>query len=611
MTHILEDPSYRNYYFKDSIAYTEDHIPVQKVHIYNVLPKLNKKMLEHYFGIYGRVLRLEVFKPKSGERWRRLTGFVLFAKKRCAAKALNRRIHRLHGTSFNVMASDSWHQPEAYGMSRDPPEILPNTEHPSPPAIMILNDHCLEHVFQYLTLPDQVHFARSCLRFRGIYQMATTRLHKSVNLSQFNNMTVWDMRDFFELSGSHVEKLMGVLPMINSERLTNFLALRCTNLMTMKLFKCHNILPNMHKIFSKMHKLETLELQNSNIEDDSLLTLRNLRSLKTLNLDGNQLIGSTLAKLPVTIESLSLNDCGLCGGYLTAIGKVLHQLKKLSIIDIVDGSVDFQTIIQDKSFALLETLRITVDEDEKYELVAQLPSLKNLTIYTSFEDGLRIELLEQLVKHKSKQLEKLEIFGPIQLTKEMLIHISKLEGLHTLIVSHVKSDNDLVLLSSLVNLEQFTLRQSGNVSDFAVLKLFRSCRKLDYLYLENCEILTHRLVLDIVGQVRKEMDNKKMHRKLPIQLGTLQLDYDEKTLIQEHPVRVPKDIITILYDESAKFDLSPNYSVSFGDDDSYHVDSQSDDDLDFDFGYGYVHPSWPYDSDGDFVGLGLFGDDSD
>lgn len=30
----------QNYYFKDSVAYTEDHIPVQKLYMYSVPPEV-------------------------------------------------------------------------------------------------------------------------------------------------------------------------------------------------------------------------------------------------------------------------------------------------------------------------------------------------------------------------------------------------------------------------------------------------------------------------------------------------------------------------------------------------------------------------------------------
>ncbi|XP_041566026.1 uncharacterized protein LOC108143716 isoform X2 [Drosophila elegans] len=124
-----------------------------------------------------------------------------------ARTALHSHIHHVNGHRFLVQASYSWHQPDAYGTPRDPAVRFPNTEPPPQPAIMGLNDLCLEHVLQYLELEDQIHFARSCLRFRGVYQLAIARRHKTMRLTQFKGMTVWDMRDFFRLSCCHVQHL--------------------------------------------------------------------------------------------------------------------------------------------------------------------------------------------------------------------------------------------------------------------------------------------------------------------------------------------------------------------------------------------------------------------
>lgn len=55
------------------------------------------------------------------------------------------------------------------------------------------------------------------------------------------------------------------------------------------------------------------------------------------------------------------------------------------------------------------------------------------------------------------------------------------------------------------------------------------------------------------------------------------------------------------------YDNEDMYDVGFlsGDD-----DDDDDDDMDSDYGAGaYVHPSWPYDMNGDFIGFGLLDDD--
>ncbi|XP_052843098.1 uncharacterized protein LOC128256646 [Drosophila gunungcola] len=68
MARFVSKTSHDNCYLKNSIVYTEDHIPVQKLYFSKVPPELNQSILEHHFRIYGRVLRLQIFKPSSTSR---------------------------------------------------------------------------------------------------------------------------------------------------------------------------------------------------------------------------------------------------------------------------------------------------------------------------------------------------------------------------------------------------------------------------------------------------------------------------------------------------------------------------------------------------------------
>ncbi|XP_016967685.3 uncharacterized protein LOC108036204 [Drosophila biarmipes] len=590
MSHFVSNPSHQNYYFKDSIAYTEDHIPVQKLYFYRVPPGLRQADLRKHFGIYGTVLHMQIYEPRGrGGRGGRkpkptqLTGHVLYAEEQAAAKALHSRIHHLKGHKFHVQASDSWHQPEAYG----PAMPTPNEETSPPPAIMSLNDHCLEHVLQGLTLSDQIHFARTCLRFRAVYQMATARLHKEVNLAQLDGMTVWDMRDFFKLSGCHVQKVEGMMPTIHEQRLCDFLAINCSNIQTMELFNCPMSSRSMHKIFGNKPQLETLHLIKSNISDGDIWALRNLRSLKTLNLEGNPLEGKYLSKLPSTIESLSLNSCTFFEGHhLSKICSSFPRLKELSILNINMSCVKiYETIVQDKSCEQLESLSISIDEGVKYEFVAQLPSLKRLFVFTTtpVRDTFRAELFEQLAQHKAEQLEQLEIFGHVPLTREMVLYVAKLVALRTLTVSRMQTDNLLDELCSLSMLEKFTLRHSMNVPDTLILRFFEACRYLSYVALEDFIAPTEKIVLGIVSKVRQEMANMEMKRKLPIQLWIPCLDSCLEKLVMEHPEKVPQDIIKIKCTSSLEYDLNTDFANLIEDDEEFDSDDldifdESDDD---------------------------------
>ncbi|XP_020800461.1 uncharacterized protein LOC110177855 [Drosophila serrata] len=543
MAQVMENPYLKKLYFKHSVAYTEDHIPVQKIQLYAVSQKLNELMLKDFFGMFGPVLRLQLFKPRTvpylDQRYLQ-TGYVLFAEKTDAAKVLYTTVYRLNGSQFHVKASDSWQQPDAYGIPRHLP-VGP------PPPVMSLNDHCLQHVMAYLTLPDQIHFARTCLRFRAVYQMATVSLHKSVNLGEFGKMTVWDMRDFFELSGAHVKKLFGMMPSIHANRLCDFLANKCTNLKTIRVVSNIWSEPNIHKVLDKMEQLETLVLPMQNISDHYLWGLRNLRKLKTLDLSHNPLIGDTMALLPSSIESLTLNDCQYINGRrILKILKTFHLLKELNIKNIDPRSAEiYENMIKQKCCNALQTLRITGYGNIHYEYVAQIPNLKHLSVFV--EQGLREELFEQLAMHKASQLECLEIIGAVDASIEVLRNIAKLTELRALILPHIKPNASLNYAfgrGTLKKLEKLFLRDSCGVSNEAILKVFRACPRLSYIGVRNGNQINEELAMGIVSRVQQEIANKDMHRKLPIELYPSMITNLDK-LMEDHSGKLPKDIIQI------------------------------------------------------------------
>lgn len=375
---------------------------------------------------------------------------------------------------------------------------------------------------EYLLLPDQIHFARSCLRFRAVYQAASARLHKFVNLCQFEDMTVWDMRDFFKLSGAHVQKVTGVMPGAHAQRLSDFLAASCTNLKSMNVLSNLWSGRNMHKTFAKMYKLESLQLPMSNLSDGSLLALRNLHSLKTLNLSGNPLVGDTMSRLPASIETLTLNGCQYFEmRHLTKILTTFSQLKELNIKNIDPNGVRvYEDLVKKQCCTKLEILRLTGYGHVQYEFVAQLPSLKHLSIFTKLTDryGLRKELFEQLVKHKAAQLDRLEIFGAATVTKEMLVNIAKLGELRGLVLSRIDSDSALdEAFTDHQKLEKFILRHSSNVSEGAIVGLLSACPKLSYIGLED--FISVDLLVGIVSRVQKEIAKRICSASCPSNCG--------------------------------------------------------------------------------------------
>ncbi|XP_017094018.1 uncharacterized protein [Drosophila bipectinata] len=596
MAQFVANPPQQNYYFKESIAYTEDHIPVQKLYLYKVPAELSQNVLELHFCGYGRVVRLQIFRPRNAPRGscfrsqRRFTGYVFFADAKDAAKALQGRVHHVNGRKFHVQASDSWHQPAAH-IPRHLPVVRPNIRAPPPPPIFVLNDHCLEYIFKYLSLPDQVHFARACSRFRSIYKLASPRLHKIVDLCHFDEMTVWDMRDFFRISGPHVQQIEGVMPTSRTQRFCDYLSTSCPNLKAMMLLSSPLNSRNMNKLFSKMQSLETLYMPMSNLTDAAILTLRYMRNLKTLNISWNSFSGYTLSKLTAPIETLSMNECLSFQTFeLPRICKKFSQLKELNITNMNTSYFKaYQVLVKENACPNLEILRMTAFEGDTYEFMAQLPSLKQLFVYPTIigHNTLREELFEQLAEYKAHQLLRLEIHGNTVLSRQAVTKISKLTELRRLLLPRIDADSGIDHLSNLQNLEQITIQQSDSTSGSAILHLFGACPKLSDIHLDGYVDPCDKLVLGIVSRVRQETANKEMHRKLPIKLCVFLKDTVMEDLLNNNNV-APKDIIQLRCTTQFDHDLTGIDFVNliedefdFDPDDIDLADDSGDDESDY------------------------------
>ncbi|XP_052843124.1 uncharacterized protein LOC128256663 [Drosophila gunungcola] len=263
--------------------------------------------------------------------------------------------HMLNGVIFMVQPSDSWEQPDAYGT----PEEEVNHQGPSP--ILALNDDCLEHIMAKLGLQDRLRFARSCLRFRASFQ-ASASLHTSLDLSQFRGLTVWDIRDFFQLFGAHIQTMTGVFKTDHSERLAEFIRDYCSSLRSMQVICNPQLGLHLHTMIANKSQLEELQLSNSDIDDEALFDLQDLINLRKLNLSRGTLTGYTLDKLPISVEELVLDECPyLSDTYLTDMCLRLPKLRKLSIRNVLKSSFRiFETMEKESSCPSLEVLRITI-----------------------------------------------------------------------------------------------------------------------------------------------------------------------------------------------------------------------------------------------------------
>ncbi|XP_017867096.1 PREDICTED: uncharacterized protein LOC108616422 [Drosophila arizonae] len=583
----------KTYYFKDDEAYTEDHILVKKLYIISVAPAISPKNLRDYFTTFGAVKHLELLthsasasgSKAAAEKLKYRSAFVVFDDARNAAKTLRRKVHYVKNVRLMVVPSDSWHQPDAYDIP------LAGDDEPAA-AIMKLNDHCLDQIFRMLPLSDRIHFARTCTRFREIYKQAAPALDKSIKFEEFSDLTMWDVRDFFLLSGRHVKDIDGVIPQRHLKRLAEFLGNNCINLTTLKISVNKLNLNLMEKMFAKLNKLQTLQLRGCDIRNETLLALKHLPMLKNLDLSNNEkLTGQNMNRLPTTIESLTLTSCtSLQVKLLSRALKSLKHLKELHIKGIYSIGPAFKQLVESQRHHTLEAMTVSTGfgfgMGNQYEHIAKLPRLKKVIVYSHQDDcTLRPELLTWLVEHKAKQLEHFEGRGQNCLNATMLAQLSKLVALRTLIIpaNDAIGPREMEAFCALQQLEEINLKYCANITDHAVLLLILSCPKLRVLHLENCPQLSEKLISDIIFKVRLQIRQKETKRPLPIKIGLYGCKMDEPFL--DGVQQTAKDILEVSYNPAkiadfCFFDLSEllvfDDDVYFRSDDIYDIVSDND-----------------------------------
>lgn len=364
----------------------------------------------------------------------------------------------------------SWRQPDAYG---SPEEQQLQESAP----ILKLNNDCWFRILQFLRLRDKVRFARTCQSFRAIYQMATARQYTAVNTRQFSKMTLWDIRDFYQLSGDQIQVLECKWPMRDTDERFGFIAVYCQNLISLSL----------------AFKLLTKE---------------------------------SMLKMPTSIEKLDLGR-GLRVDDFHIICKHFTKLRKLNLAEAEVNDSICLSLVEENCCPALEVLRLSFCccPHSKCEILAQLPSLKSLAIHSRGCVSVSgTELTDQLVEHQADQLESLEVDCACALPRRQLSQMAKLTGLRTLILPfwYGVSEDVLKEFASLKKLERICLNYNGR-SDSGILDLFIACRRLSHLSISGYEIPAKELVQGIRARVRHEKSIQDLQRQIPVEMG---LPYD-------------------------------------------------------------------------------------
>lgn len=495
-----------NYYFLDDKAYTEDDLLVYNVTAYQLHGKVTELELRKYFAQFGDVLKVYLRRDKYATGTAEPPiGVVHFAHPLAAARALQRFSHELQKKRFFVNACESWEQPEAYrgGVDFNTRIAALNLNGdlidfytPMRTNILQLNDECLETVCLYLPLRDQIRFSRVCRRFRGIFKRICKYTSKVFNMNQLIGMTLWDIREFFEMAGANIEELIGAVPYNYQDRIDFISELSpCVRRVDLN---CNNVeSASLLRFLERFHAVTYVELHNFSLNDNSVLALRKLPNLRALILDQSfELTGKNLSKL-YQLHELSLFGCeNLQTSHFSDICKCLFNLRCL---DIRHCKMLTTRAYSDmvRNCRQLEQLKISCEKEVNYDCVAQLHALRQLVVH-SF-GAVRETFFIALAAHKAQQLEKLEISARNCITHERAIYLSRLQQLRSLICPNNDNLTDECLFEfaeRLTKLEVLDIRNCRAVTNVGVLVLLRRCTHIKLVNLAQCEGITDDFVYD-------------------------------------------------------------------------------------------------------------------
>ncbi|XP_053964483.1 F-box/LRR-repeat protein 2-like [Anastrepha ludens] len=508
-----------NYYFLDDKAYTEDDLLVYNVTAYQLHGKVTEVELLKYFTQFGDVLKVFLMRDKHATGTTEPPiGVVHFAHPIAAAKALQRSCHELQKKRFFVNACESWEQPEAYkgGVDFNARIAALNLNGdlidfytPIRTNILQLNDECLEVICLYLPLRDQIRFSRVCRRFRDIFKHTCKCAPKVFNMNQLIGMTLWDIREFFEMAGANIEELIGSVPYNYQERI-DFISEMSPKVRRVNL-NCNNVeSASLLRLLERFHAVTYVELHNFSLNDNAVLALRKLPNLRALVLDQSfELTGKNLNKL-YQLHELSLYGCeNVQTSHFSDICKCLFNLRSLDIRHCkMLTSRAYNEMV--RHCRQLEQLKISCEKEVNYDCVAQLHSLRRLAVH-SF-GAVRETLFIALSAHKAQQLEQLEISARNCITHERAIYLSRLQQLRNLSCPNNDNLTDECLFEfaeRLTLLEELDIKNCRAITNIGLLVLLRRCPHLKRVNVEQCEGVTDDFLYDacdVLRQRRRECE---------------------------------------------------------------------------------------------------------
>ncbi|XP_017039715.1 uncharacterized protein LOC108087048 [Drosophila ficusphila] len=502
---------WRNFYFVNNLAYTEDRAVVRRLKVLAFTSLSTRDVWDHF----SRDGTMKVEEVQWDERM--LVGSVLFKDATDASKTLCSWSLSHNDYKLYLWASNTWEQPE----EEDAPGSVSAYDLP-------LVDDIWRKVIDYLPLKDCLAFSASCRKFHAIYEQAWKQKSRVLDMWEVGKLTKLGLRRLMRLSGEHIHRLEDGPPKDwpYLKYFVKWLRFSCPNLRELSLSDPRLTASRIHLLlYNSSQHITDLTLCECNLRDKYLINLKYLSTLKNLDVQQNQgLRGLFLRYLPFSLEKLNVSDCQNLKAQRFSTIKRLPLLRELRCqricttnfnrewmdmrdrVRLLTNSFVYQHLVE--RCPAIEVLEVTVCPYLDEPQIGRFPHLHTLLLgpleLESSPYQVNNLLLSALVEVASLRHLQLPMAGKGFLSTSGLEIICRMKQLRTLILCHQDfAANKLKGLRSLGALEFLDLTGSRNLSNQITVQLTNSLSRLRRLNVRWCPLITGEL-FDIL-KVEKPM----------------------------------------------------------------------------------------------------------
>lgn len=559
------------------IVFTEDSLPVHTIYVSRLRQNTSEENLRTHFSTFGTIDNIILCYKHA------TYAFVTFKNPEDATKVL-RSEHSILRRQVRVDVADSWHQPKSiqHVKSEEPKEGLITSGVEvleSNPAIFMLNNDCLLHIFSYLDLFDLHSVEQSCQYFKDLTQIEYKK-YKILDVAEINQqqpITLMGIRNILKQIGSFINtlKLPGIRFFKPTVRIIELIPRYCKNLKHLSIDGFTMRHGTLHKFRHIFEKLETLELIHCVLAEKVEVFFALAKNMKHLNLTANHELTGKCLDTFTNLESLNLYNCiNIQPKFFSQFLKNNKSLKYLNIgrcqrlnpkniEDMVTNSIELEHLVISNNYPSINNNTIAK--------LGKLQKLKNIQIIKGGFSNLDNLFLEFANENK---LEHLEIEDGI-LSDEGLKYLNRFTNLKYFKLAYKCDFSDDLLNSTIPKnkIEILILTGCNAITDAGLIEFIKKTPNLKYLDVSGCTEISEQFVIKANEYLSKL--KPKHNTKIEVICGLTQICEE-----------IELDHIKVLLKSSFEFQCTD-------DDDDDYFDYSDDDDDDIDY-YDYEYDSDNY-----------------